>query len=111
MCMWLRVCGYVCVCVLVCVCACVCGLCVSVRALLACVCACVHTYGACVSEQTDYEVAGDCVKGDNHHGPRSARLSTSPLLDRCAFASVGVSPDMSKSEFPLLSLFPLLPLE
>ena len=48
--------------------------------------------------QKEYEIQGDSVKGENHRGPSSSRLATSPLLAGCAFASVGVSPDMSKSE-------------
>ena len=58
-------------------------------------------------EQIHFEIEGDSVKGEKHGGPRAARLATSPLLDSFAFASVGVSPDMSKSESILQSLLPL----
>ncbi|KAK7479149.1 hypothetical protein BaRGS_00029590 [Batillaria attramentaria] len=48
--------------------------------------------------EAGYEVVGDTVKGDDHKGPKKARLSSAPLLAGFAFTCVGVSPDMTKKE-------------
>ncbi|KAL8586434.1 hypothetical protein ACOMHN_023049 [Nucella lapillus] len=57
--------------------------------------------GRFVSEKR-FEIQGDTVKGDNHGGPRLSRLSSARLLEGFAFASVGVSSDMSKKELTQL---------
>ncbi|XP_070211918.1 uro-adherence factor A-like [Littorina saxatilis] len=49
-----------------------------------------------------YEIHGDTIKGENHCGPSLSRMSTSPLLQGFALASVGASPDMSKKELTQL---------
>nr|KAG5693680.1 hypothetical protein BaRGS_008322 [Batillaria attramentaria] len=48
-------------------------------------------------KKAGYEVVGDTVKGDDHKGPKKARLSSAPLLAGFAFTCVGVSPDMTKN--------------
>lgn len=49
------------------------------------------------------------MKGEDHKGPSLARQASTPLLGGFAVTCVGVSQDMSKSEFLMLTLMASIP--